>query len=244
MSLPRFFVDHALDAGATIELPERIVHHAARVLRLNDGAAVILFNGRGGEYRAHLRFGGRSGIATIDRFDAVEREAPLPVTLIQAFVAADKLDWIVEKSVELGVARVVLARCERDVVRLQGERLQRRLDHLRDVAIAACCQCGRNRVPAIEASAALQAALTAAPRPGFLLVPDASAAALDPGEANAVSIAVGPEGGFTEEEHRIAQALGFTPAQLGPRTLRTETAGLAALATLHARTRVLRTAAT
>lgn len=233
MSSPRFFVDQRLAVGMTIDLPAPVVHHAARVLRLPAGTVITLFNGTGGEYGARLALHGRSGYAVIESFEPVERESPLQVTLIQALVAADKLDWIVEKAVELGVGRVLLARCARDVVRLQGARLQRRLDHLREVIVSACCQCGRNRLPTIEAAESLQQALAAAPRPGFLLVPDSSVATLHVGDARTASIAVGPEGGFSDDERRLAQALGFVEAQLGPRTLRTETAGLAALATLQ-----------
>ncbi|HOX88175.1 MAG TPA: 16S rRNA (uracil(1498)-N(3))-methyltransferase [Burkholderiaceae bacterium] len=235
MSTPRFFVDAALEPGAHLALPERVAHHALRVLRLAPGSALVLFNGRGGEAQATLEIAGPRAWARITQWHGVERESGLDLTLIQAIVAADKLDWVVEKATELGVARIVLVPAARSVVRLSGERLERRLAHWRDIALAACAQCGRNRVPEILAEADLRAACAAsAARHRYVLAPVASDARLSAAPGDALALAVGPEGGFTPDELGVARAAGFTALRLGPRVLRTETAGLAALAACQA----------
>jgi 16S rRNA (uracil1498-N3)-methyltransferase len=233
MSAPRFHVDAALALG-TVRLPERVAHHALRVLRLRDGAPLVLFNGRGGEYAGHLQLAAEPE-AVLTAFDAVDRESPLSVTLVQALVASEKLDWIVEKLTELGVARLLVVPTERSVVRLDGERLARRLAHWQEVAVAACAQCGRNRVPQVAMHATLQDALAGlVSGPRRMLLPEA-VAPLDATAADTCTIAVGPEGGFTAAEQRALAAAQFEPARLGPRVLRTETAGLAALAALQCR---------
>jgi 16S rRNA (uracil1498-N3)-methyltransferase len=235
MNAPRFFVDAELCAGTTIALPPPVAHHAQHALRLRDGAPIVLFNGRGGEYRALLHAGRDTG-ARIEAFDPVERESPLDVTLVQALVATDKLDWIAEKATELGVHRIVLAPCERSVVRLGAERLARRLAHAREVILAACCQCGRNRVPQILAAThwaeALAAAGAATRR--LLLLPGAARTLAALAAADPTAVAVGPEGGLTEAEIDAARRAGWAEVRLGPRVLRTESAGCAAVATLQA----------
>jgi 16S rRNA (uracil1498-N3)-methyltransferase len=227
---PRFFVDGDLAVDTLVELPAAVAHHVRRVLRIGPDASITLFNGRGGEYAARLQ---PAGQARIEGFDPVERESPLRVTLIQSLVASDKLDWTIEKAVELGVAAIVIAPAQRSVIRLGSERLERRRAHWREIAIAACCQCGRNRVPALSFAASLDAAFAATDAPQrFALVPEAATALASAAPAP-VAIAVGPEGGFTDAEVQCAGRSGFLPANWGPRTLRTETAGLAALAALQ-----------
>lgn len=235
MSAPRFFVDATLEPGARLALPERVAHHALRVLRLAHGVPLVLFNGRGGEAHATLAVEGQQAWADIVRWDAIERESTLDLTLIQALVATDKLDWVVEKATELGVARIVLAPAARSVVRLNAERLERRLAHWREIALAACAQCGRNRVPQILAAASLGAACIASTaRHRHVLAPAASGALLRAAPGDSLAFAVGPEGGFTSDEIDTARAAGFTALSLGPRVMRTETAGLAALAACQA----------
>lgn len=236
MSPPRFYVDAPLAADAPIRLPAEVAHHALRVLRLRDGAPIVLFDGRGGEYAARLQAEGSVALAQVDAFDPIERESPLRLTLVQALVAADKLDWIVEKAVELGVARILVVPTQRSVARLDAARALRRLRHWADVARAACCQCGRNRVPAVEFSGGFDAMLAALPpgAPRLLLLPTAGR---DLGSAVAgdrAVLMVGPEGGLADSEVEQAGRAGFVAVQLGPRVLRTETAGLAALAALQA----------
>jgi 16S rRNA (uracil1498-N3)-methyltransferase len=225
---PRFFVDTDLATERVLALPEGVAHHAQRVLRLRAGTAITLFNGRGGEYAATLLADGQ---ARIGDFDPVERESPVPTTLLQAWVAADKLDWIVEKATELGAAHIVLWPAERSGVRLAGERLARRLAHLRAVTEAACCQCGRNRLPTVDAADPLAAALAAADATVRLLLDaEGEPLAAQVAQAASVAFAVGPEGGFTTTERALAARHGWHTARLGASVLRTETAGLAALA--------------
>jgi 16S rRNA (uracil1498-N3)-methyltransferase len=234
----RFFLDRSLAEGDEVELPTAVAHHAARVLRLRAGASVVLFNNRGGEYEASLVGSGTNLRAKVVGHAAIERESPLAVTLVQAWIATDKLDWTIEKAVELGVRNIVLAPTQRAVVSLTDVRRERRVERLREIAIAACSQCGRNRVPSVEAADTLELALQEPLTSGALgLVLDAQAdsslIALAPGNPTYV-LAVGPEGGFEAREIALATRLGYRCVRLGPRILRTETAGLAALAALQA----------
>ena len=236
MSPARFFVDAPLAVGETIRVSADVAHHALRVLRLRSGDAAVLFNGLGGEYAATLRIDGSSAMAQIDAFDAVERESPLALTLIQALVAADKLDWIVEKAIELGAQRIVITPMQRCVVRLDTARRMRRLQHWRDIARAACCQCGRNRVPAVDFGESFDAALATAADDElrFVLVPAAAGRLPGTLPGGRATLMVGPEGGLSADEQQHAESAGFVAVRLGPRVLRTETAGLAALASLQA----------
>jgi 16S rRNA (uracil1498-N3)-methyltransferase len=231
---PRFFVDMALAARRVVALPAAVAHHARHVLRLRPGAPIVLFDGRGGEYRATL---GEDGSAEVVHHVAIERESPLALTLLQGWIATDKLEWVVEKAVELGAARIALAPCGRSVVRLEGARLAKRVERLREVAVAACCQSGRNRIPAVQAHESLATALDACRGSGaaLLLDPGATEPLLDAARAggDAMALAVGPEGGFEPDEVALAERAGYRPGRLGPRVLRTETAGLAALAALQ-----------
>jgi 16S rRNA (uracil1498-N3)-methyltransferase len=232
----RFFIDAPLAAGIEIEMPRPVAHHAVRVLRLRDGAPIVLFNGTGGEFAARLGVDGALARAYVISHDPVERESPLAVTLVQSWIASEKLDWVVEKSVELGVNAIVLAPAQRSVVRLAGDRLQKRIEHLREVAIAACCQCGRNRIARVTASPDLPSALVSAldnGARGIMLDPAASDTLASAADNPSYVLAVGPEGGFDEAEMAGAARLGYRAFRLGPRTLRTETAALAALAALQ-----------
>jgi 16S rRNA (uracil1498-N3)-methyltransferase len=234
---PRFFLDAELTVGTSIDLPGSVAHHAAHVLRLRDADPIVLFNGRGGEY--HARLAARGSRAELTAHDAVERESAVAVTLLQAWIATDKMEWVVEKAVELGAAGIVLAPARRSVVQLDGARLAKRMDRLRDIVIAACCQCGRNRVPCIEAFSDLGDSLTRAAADtavGIVLQPDAEATLGDIARLAPASfaIAVGPEGGFEASELALAARHGYRSVRLGPRVLRTETAGLAAVSTLQA----------
>lgn len=228
---PRLFVDGGLAVGAIVDLPDAVAHHAQRVLRLRIGDPITLFDGRGGEYAARLDAHAR---ARIERFDPVERESPLALTLIQALVASDKLDWLIEKAVELGAAAIVVAPAVRSVVRLDGDRLARRRLHWRDITVAACSQCGRNRLPAVSDATTLEAALAATEAAQKFILAPASQHSLTTSANLPTAIAVGPEGGFSEAELALAERHGFLPVRAGPRVLRTETAGLAALAALQA----------
>jgi 16S rRNA (uracil1498-N3)-methyltransferase len=232
MTTPRFLVPAGLAAGQVLALPAAAQHHARRVLRLRAGDAVVLFDGAGNEFEALLADAGRNDsrlLAQVGPGGPRDREAGVSITLVQALCAQDKLDWLVEKCVELGAARLILAPAARSVVRLEGARRERRLERWRELAAAACCQCGRNRLPVLELADDLGAALRAAPTDGQRWVLDPRGGAGLRAGAGPVTFAVGPEGGYTEAEIGLAQSLGYAALRLGPRVLRTETAGLAAI---------------
>jgi 16S rRNA (uracil1498-N3)-methyltransferase len=242
MSAPRFFVDRPLPhtpTGRDFELPEAAARHVALALRMRPGDALALFDGTGGEFAATItRIDKRGVAASIDRFDPVERESPHRVALVQAVIANDPMDWAVRKAVELGVAVVQPVLAARSQGSARGEKSERRLAHWRGIAVAACEQCGRNRVPDVlpvvtladwldGPGAATGRVLVLAPGAPRSLA-DACAAALP------AAVIVGPEGGFTDDELALAARRGVERVGLGPRVLRAETAAVAALAIVGA----------
>lgn len=234
---PRLYIDAPLAAGTLITLPEAAAHHAVRALRLQVGETVVLFDGRGGEYAAHIGSIGKAGVAArIDAFSATERESPLSVTLVQGLSSGDRMDLTVQKSVELGVHAIQPVAVEKSVVRLAGERAAARREHWQRVAIAACEQCGRNRIPEVLPLQTLARYRAPADSLKLVLAPDAGTGLKQAlGEHPlAIVLAVGPEAGFSETEEGFLVAAGFRPVSLGPRILRTETAAPAALAALNA----------
>jgi len=238
MRLTRCFVPPPLAVGDTRLLPEDVSTHVARVLRARAGQLLTLFDGRGGEYQATILAIDRRGVRVqIDLHRAIERESSLNVTLLQALARGERMDFITQKATELGAAAIVAWIAERSVVRLNGAALARRCEHWRAVAISACEQCGRNRVPTIDAVADLASAsaLTDSASLRLMLAPDAerSMTALVQ-SGSGISLLVGPEGGFSDDELALARQHGFQSCALGPRVLRAETAPLAALAALQA----------
>ena len=237
MNQPRFYCREALSPGAHIDLPEPVARHAVRVLRLPPGAAIVLFDGRGGEYDARIeRIERDRVVAALGAWRDVERESGLAVTLIQAVQAGEKMDYTVQKAVELGVSHIVPVDSRRSVTRLSGERAARRVAHWQGVAAAACEQCGRNQVPQLAPLERLENWL-ARPASGMLrliLAPDAEQALVDLPPVTDVQMLIGAEGGLDPQEIVAAQQVGFKAVRMGPRILRTETAGLAALAAMQA----------
>jgi 16S rRNA (uracil1498-N3)-methyltransferase len=234
--MPRFYCPQPLVNGSTIELPEGVAHHL-HVVRLQPGAALTLFNGEGGQYRATLvETGKRRATAVIDAHEAIEAEAPYPVMLAQGLPEGSKMDWIIEKAVELGVAAIQPLAAARSVVRLSGERLEKRQAHWHGVVVAASEQCGRNRLAQLLPMMDVQPWLAAgAGTTRILLSPRATESLAGWARANApqaVTLLIGPEGGLTPHEEDAAVAAGALSLSMGPRVLRTETAGLAALAVL------------
>lgn len=240
----RFYVDEPLCSGAELALPPGAARHV-QVLRLQPCAAVTLFDGRGGEFDATVTHMGRSDVrvAVGRREDTgALRELARPVTLALGMPANERMDALVEKATELGVAAIVPLVCERSVLRLQGERAEKKLAHWRGVAVAACEQSGRTRLPALGPVAALPAWLQSLPSPKagarwLLSLASAAAplahavAALSDAHAP-VLVLSGPEGGLSPNEEALAIAAGFTPVGLGRRVLRADTAPLAVLACL------------
>jgi len=237
--IPRFHCPFPLSPGAQVDLPEAAGHHALKVLRLRPGDAVMLFDGQGGEWQAEIVGAGRTARVALRAHLARECETPLHVTLVQALPAGDKMDWVVEKAVELGVAAIQPVAAQRSVIRLSAERMARRVAHWNAIAAAACAQCGRNRVPPVAAVLDLPrylGGLGAADGIRLMLAPQAATglASLPPPNG-AIRLLVGPESGWTDDEIQAAQLVGFRTLRLGPRVLRCETAGLAALAALQTR---------
>jgi 16S rRNA (uracil1498-N3)-methyltransferase len=236
MRLTRVYVDAPLAAGERVALEGSAATHITRVLRLRPGDALTLFNGQGGEYAARITEarGGRLTVA-VGEAQSVERESALSLTLAQGISRGERMDLVVQKATELGVCGIAPVFTERSVVRLSAPQAARKLEHWRAIAVAACEQSGRNRVPQLRAPVPLADFLkAAAPGTRLLLSPGGAVRIQDlPPPAAVVTVLIGPEGGLTEAERESAVAAGFTPVRLGPRVLRTETAAIAALSVLQ-----------
>jgi 16S rRNA (uracil1498-N3)-methyltransferase len=236
--MPRFHCPQPLVPGSLVDLPETVAHHL-HVVRQQSGDELVLFNGEGGQVRARLvEIGKRRATAEILVHDAVDVELPFRVTLAQGLPEGSKMDWIVEKAVELGVAGMQPLAAQRSVVRLSGDRADKRLAHWQAVVVSASEQCGRNRLADVAPVQDFNRWL-GQPADGvrILLSPRADASLAQwtkQAPAQDVTLLVGPEGGFTEQEEDAARAAGALALSMGPRVLRTETAGLAALAILAA----------
>jgi 16S rRNA (uracil1498-N3)-methyltransferase len=239
MRLTRIHVPGPLAAGGELSLPAQAGQHLTRVLRLGAGAPFVMFDGNGGEYAAEIASTGKQVRARVLRHDPIERESPLDITLLQGVARGERMDLIVQKATELGVARIVPVLTGRSVVRLDLKQAARKRDHWQSVVISACEQCGRNRVPAVHEAVTPGDALRLLPAGGMrcLLAADAAASLAHdaaPVAGAPLALLIGPEGGLADSEQALALAHGFTAYRLGPRIMRTETAGLAALAALQA----------
>ncbi|MES2318146.1 MAG: 16S rRNA (uracil(1498)-N(3))-methyltransferase [Pseudomonadota bacterium] len=234
--MPRFYCSQPLAVGDTIALPEAVAHHV-RVLRLQEGAELCLFNGDGDQYLAHLAsVEKRSATAVLKALVARDVELPYEITLAQALPESSKMDWIIEKAVEMGVAAIQPLAAQRCVVRLSGERAEKKQAHWQGVIVAASEQSGRNRLARLApvddfhpwiGQQNMHKRILLTPRANQSL---AEWARHQPPQA--VAIMVGPEGGFTLQEEDAAIAAGALAVSMGPRILRTETAGIAAVAAL------------
>lgn len=219
---------------ARLHLPESVANHAVRVLRLDVGDALVLFDGDGGEYPGIIATAERGAVTvTLGEYSQVNRESPLDIWLLQALAVGDKMDWVVQKAVELGATAVLPWQAERSVLKLDAAKAAKRQSHWQSIAIAACEQCGRNRIPVVHLPQSLTAALAASKGRRVL--------GLMPGASNSLALSrapmclvIGPEGGFTDGEIATIHSHSGEPLALGPRVLRTETAGLAALSALNA----------
>ncbi|KQP08509.1 16S rRNA (uracil(1498)-N(3))-methyltransferase [Pseudorhodoferax sp. Leaf265] len=236
--MPRIHCPSPLATGTALALPAGAARHV-QVLRLQPGDALTLFNGEGGEFEATVTQMGRSDVqVSIGAHHAIERETAQAVHLAVVMPANDRMDWLVEKAAELGAASVQPLVSARSVLRLQGERAAKKAAHWQAVAVAACEQCGRNRVPTVHPAADLAPWLA---RPAeadaglrlLLSLREGARTLRQLAPATAVTLLNGPEGGLTPEEEDLAIAAGFAPLTLGPRVLRAETAPLAALAALN-----------
>lgn len=228
-------------------MPDALAHYAVRVLRLRDGAGIVVFDGHGGEYPARLDIDGKRAFVMTEAHDPREAELAGHITLIQGLPTGDKMDWIVEKAVELGACRIVPIAAQRSVLQLRGERLEKRLAHWQRVAQSASEQCGRNRILKVERPCSLQDHMEQSAadehRTTLLCHPDygsplseavagiqAMHATAYTGITPRLSLMIGPEGGWSEAELALADHHGMKPVRFGARILRTETAGLALIA--------------
>jgi len=239
--LTRLYFSGELVPGRAFALPRQQAHHASRVLRLKAGDAVTLFNGGGAEFDAIVtRVAGDAVSVKVGDARDCARESPLEIVLGQALSSGERMDYTVQKAVELGVAAIHPLAAVRSVVRLTGERAEKRVAHWQAVAISACEQSGRNRVPLVAPVTEFAAWLGRRAAGGagalrLLLSPAGATRLRDlPRPAASIVLLAGPEGGFTPEEESAARHYGFAPVRLGPRVLRTETAAVAALAALQA----------
>ena len=239
MRVPRIYSGQPLRPGREVLLPEQAGEHVARVLRLERGHPLILFNGDGQEYDATLSsLAKRAVTAEVTAVRGVDREAPLQLTLAQGIARGEKMDWILQKATELGVARIVPIVTERTEVKLDEERAERRLAHWNSVIGGACEQSGRTRLPALEPPQRLDRWLASLGDMSALrlaLLPEGTLQLRQlPQMDNGAILVVGPEGGLSDNDTLLLTQTGFRGLRLGPRILRTETAGVAALAALQA----------
>ena len=240
MRLTRVFVDLPLTHGARVVLPESAGAHLVRVLRLHDGDACVMFNGDGHDYDARLLSAGKRGVeAEVHAIRVVDNESPLRLVLLQGIARGEKMDLILQKATELGVAAIVPVFADRTEVRLDGERLEKRTAHWRSVVASACEQSGRARIPELAAPRGLAEAAVALDTEALKLTLDPLGEhrfdTLLPVGVAGIVIGIGPEGGWSEKDRLILRNAGFSGLRLGPRVLRTETAGLAAIAALQAK---------
>ncbi len=238
--MPRFYCPPPLPQSGSFELPADAAHHASRVLRLRESDEVQIFDGNGHECHGIISemAGKRVVVGNLNTANT-NRESPLHITLAQALSSSEKMDWVIQKATELGVTEIQPLATERSVARLSDERAEKRIAHWRQVAIAACEQCGRNVLPLIHAPLDIMAWLQQtriAPDTKFILLPEgASSLSSQNKPLGKITLLIGAEGGFSRAESESAQLCGFTPIRMGARVLRTETAavtGLAAMQTL------------
>lgn len=234
----RSYIDAPLAVGRHVDLGEQASTHLVRVLRRQVGDEVMLFNGDGCDYRARLvTVAKKAAVAEVVERCAVDRESPLSITLVQSLARGEKMDWVLQKATELGVAAIAPVLSERTEVRLGAERAERRMAHWRGVVVAACEQSGRARLPTLAEPQELARHAAHARELDVLklaLDPEGELgfAELPPGQT--VELVVGPEGGLSERDLAMLRAAGYRGLRLGPRILRTETAGPAAIAALQA----------
>ena len=240
MRLTRVHVDQRLIAGSELVLPESAAAHLVRVLRLGVGDACVLFNGDGHDYAARIVAAGKRELrVAIDSAARVERESPLSLVLLQGVARGEKMDLILQKATELGASAFHPLWSQRSEVKLDESRAEKRLAHWRSVVASACEQSGRAVVPEVATPLSLAAVLGALPAGGTRLILDPEGEfAFDTLQLEAQQpayLAIGPEGGWSPQDREQLRAAGFRGLRLGPRILRTETAGLAAIAALQAR---------
>lgn len=236
--MTRLFLDNRLATNEIVSVTGERARYLSKVLRLEAGDSIVVFNGEGGEYRATV-VGNRRGRVEIHlgEYADADRESPLHITLAQGLSRGERMDFVIQKAVELGVTAIAPVATARSVVRLGGARLERRRLHWRGVAVSACQQSGRTRLPEILSPRSLEELLQSGTDDGERLVlsPTATSTIIDAARSrrSRFTVLVGPEGGLEDAEVAAATAAGYTPIRMGPRVLRTETAALAAISVLQ-----------
>lgn len=237
MHIPRLYLPGELDSGMTLSIGEQAAHHIVRVLRLRPGAPLRVFNGLGCEHEATLRDARRSDTTVeIGRKIATVSEPRHAITLAQGVPRGERMDFILQKSVELGACCIQPLWMQRSLTRLKDKRLEKRIRHWRGVIISACEQCARATLPELHPPAGYEAWLGSgvSAELRILLHPDGEYTLPElPPPSNSILLLGGPEGGISSREVALAKNAGFKTVRLGPRTLRTETAGMAAMASLQ-----------
>ena len=238
MRLARIYQQQPLQSDKIVQLTEEAAHHLIRVLRLKEGAEFIIFNGEGGEFKAKLIAVQKKSVSVqIGAFNSIDTESPLQIILAQSLLRPEKMDYVLQKSVELGVTQVVPLITERCVVpKLSPDRWEKRLAHWQAIMINACEQSGRTRIPTVTRGVVFKTALSQIKADArIILAPNATQTLPQSSKScHCAAVLVGPEGGWSENEMNSALTAGYLPRQLGPRILRTETAGLVALTLLQA----------
>jgi 16S rRNA (uracil1498-N3)-methyltransferase len=245
MRLTRVYVDAPVAAGKRVVVAGSAANHIARVLRLRSGDALTVFDGSGGEFGARIEeFRKEAVVVAVEEHRPLDRESPLPLTLVQGISRGERMDWIIQKATELGASRIAPVFTKRSVVRLDERQAERKLQHWRAIAVAACEQCGRNRIPDLAAPVDFFDMLAGDPagRPDsagridsagstrLLLSPTGDLRIDDLQDVGkGITVLIGPEGGLDDVEQEAAVTAGFKAVRLGPRVLRTETAAIAAL---------------
>jgi 16S rRNA (uracil1498-N3)-methyltransferase len=238
MRTPRLYLPQPLTPDTIVTLDEKTAHYVVNVLRLKSGAPAIVFNGLGGEYAARLESVAKRGaLLHVGAYIPRECEPPLRVVLAQGISRGERMDYTIQKSVELGIAEIVPLVTERCGVRLEGERSARRVDHWQAVVAGACEQSGRNRIPVVHEPCTLQSWLAAMDQQTqdtlkLVLAPEGETSLNQISKPGEVILLIGPEGGLSDNEIAQAGNHGFAATRLGPRILRTETAAVAALAAI------------
>lgn len=237
MRIPRVFIAQPLASGMKVTLDATTSHYLQNVLRLREEAAIVLFNGKGGEYPAVLKTcSKRKSLVQLGNSVAGDRESPLRIHLGLGLSRGERMDMAVQKATELGVSQISPLVTERCEVRLDEQRMRKRREHWCKIITSACEQCGRNRIPQIALPARLDSFVAGAEADLKLLMhPTETASSLPESGVRTIVVLVGPEGGFSDREVTLCAGLGFVPFRLGKRILRTETAPLAALSVLQYR---------
>ncbi len=235
MRVPRVYIESTLAINERLQLPKQVAHHLVNVLRLKAGQTLTVFNGQGGEYSAHINhLDKRQADILINEFIAIDRESPVEIHLGQVLARGEKMDWIIQKSVELGVKQITPLFSQYCNVKLPADRIEKRVRHWEAVIISACEQSGRTAIPLIHPPIQLDnwLAQTKADQ-RFICHPELPKTSNTMNSPQTIAIAIGPEGGFSDAEIKQAMHHQFTSLNLGPRVLRTETAGLTAITVIQ-----------